>query len=340
MLPLRWLVRTVNRGLLELSYRLDLPFSLGGPVSLMVEPSAACNLRCPLCPTGIRVTKRDEYTLSPEDFERALGWFRYTLQAVTFWIWGEPFLNRDLAKMVAVASRYHIASQISTNGHFLEGPMLDELFMAGLSLLKISIDTPNAELYARYRVCGDFETVVRGFRHAVARKRALGTRTIIEAQYIAMRDNEDLEAMIAHGRELGADQVRVKTLGIGSSIPQPTEKEWSLMPEADEFNRYVDHKDVRPKVQWDDARCAYIWRRMVLNADGKCLPCSHDQLAKFELGTIKNGQSLASVWNGPAYRRYRREIRRTQKKEMMCQRCPELVNRDFDPGVVFASPAT
>ena len=43
-------VRSLNRRLLDLSYRLNLPFSLGGPVSLMVEPSAACNLRCPLCP--------------------------------------------------------------------------------------------------------------------------------------------------------------------------------------------------------------------------------------------------------------------------------------------------
>src|ERR1051326_1145023 len=181
MRPLRQLVRTVNRGLLELSYRLNPSFSLGGPVSLMVEPSAACNLRCPLCPTGIRVTKRDEYTLSPDDFERALGWFRYTLETVTFWVWGEPFLNRDLAKMVAIASRYGIASQVSTNGHFLERPMLDDLFAVGLTLLKISIDTPKAELYDRYRVGGDFDTVVRGFKHAVARKRALGAKTIIEA---------------------------------------------------------------------------------------------------------------------------------------------------------------
>lgn len=338
MRPLRSLVRTVNKGLLEISYRLDLPFSLGGPISLMVEPSAACNLRCPLCPTGIRVTKREAYTLSPDDFERALGWFRYTLQTVTFWIWGEPFLNRDLAKMVAVASRYHIASQVSTNGHFLEGPMLDELFAAGLTLLKVSIDTPNADLYARYRVGGDFETVVRNFRHAVARKRALGARTILEAQYMAMRDTEDLDAMIEHGRQLGADQVRVKTLGFGSSIPTPTEKEWSLMPEAGKFNRYTDHQNIRSKIRWDDDRCTYIWRRMVLNADGKCLPCSHDQLVKFELGSIRNGQSLASVWNGPAYRRYRRQIRQTQKNEIMCHRCPELVNKELDPGVVFAAP--
>lgn len=333
-------IRALNRRLLDLSYRLDLPFVLGGPASLMVEPSAACNLRCPFCPTGIRISKRDGYTLSPEDFERALGWFRYTLGSITFWNYGEPFLNRDLHKMVAVASRYGISTQISTNGHFLELPMLDDIFKAGLTRLLVSVDTPHAELYDRYRVGGDFGTVVRNFRHAVERKRVLGAKTHIVAQYMLMRDSENVDAMIAHGQELGADKVLVKTIGIGSSVPNPTSEEWSLMPETEEFNRYVSQDDIRSKIQWDDdVRCTYIWRRMVLNADGTCVPCCRDQLAKFHLGTIKNGGTLASVWNSPAYRRYRREIRQTQKSEVMCQRCAELVREELDPGVVFTAPA-
>jgi radical SAM protein with 4Fe4S-binding SPASM domain len=329
--------RALNRRLLDLSYRLDLPFVLGGPVSLMVEPSAACNLSCPLCPTGIGVTKRDGYTLSPEDFERALGWFRYTLQSVTFWNWGEPFLNRGLARMIAVASRYRIASQVSTNGHFLERPMFDDVLNAGLTRLLVSIDTPHAELYARYRVGGDFAAVERNFRHAVERKRALGANTDLVAQYMLMKDTENIEEMIEHGKSLGADKVLVKTLGIGSAVPVPTTQEWSLMPESDEYNRYFSRDDLRSKVQWDDARCTYIWRRMVLNADGTCVPCCRDQLAEFELGSIRDGGSLASVWNGPAYRRYRREIRATQKTAVMCQRCAELVRTELDPGFVFSA---
>lgn len=331
-------VRAVNRRLLALSYKLDLPFVLGGPLSLMVEPSAACNLRCPFCPTGIRVTKRDGYTLAPEDFERALGWFRYTIQSITFWNYGEPFLNRDLPKMIEVATRNDIRTQVSTNGHFLEGPLLDEVFAAGLTRLLISVDTPHAELYDRYRVGGDFETVERNFRHAVARKRALGAKTDITAQYMVMRDSEDIDAMIAHGRSLGADKVVVKTIGIGSAVPQPTSQEWSMMPERDEFNRYVSKDDIRSKIQWDDdVRCNYIFRRMVLNADGTCVPCCRDQLAKFKLGTIKDGGSLASIWNSAAYREYRRNIRDTQKSEVMCQRCAELVREELDPGYVFTA---
>lgn len=332
-------LRFLNARLLDLSYRLDLPWALGGPESLMVEPSGACNLRCPLCPTGLKVTKRDGYTLSPQDFERALGWFRYTLRTITFWNYGEPFLNRDLAKMVAIASRNGIRSRISTNGHFLEGPLLDDVLAAGLSQLIVSVDTPDAALYGRYRVRGDFERVVRGFRHAAARKRALGARTEIIAQYMLMSGSEDVDSIIAHGEALGADKVVVKTIGIGSSVPQPSDRDWALLPEADEFNRYVSRDDVRAKLNWEDSRCSYIWRRMVLNSDGACVPCCRDQLAQFELGTIKGGGTLASVWNGAGYRRYRREIRATQKKEVMCQRCPELLHQEMDPGLVFTATA-
>jgi radical SAM protein with 4Fe4S-binding SPASM domain len=333
----RSLFRSLNRRLLDFSYRRDLPFVLGGPTSLMVEPIAACNLRCPLCPTGIRATKRDGYTLAPEDFERALGWFRYTIQTVTFWNWGEPFMNRDLAHMVRIASRHDMRTVISTNGHYLDGPMLDDLLGAGLTRLLVSVDTPRKELYDRYRVGGDFELVERNFRHAVARKKALGAKTDLVAQYLLMQGSEDVQAMIAHGESLGADKVLVKTLGIGSSFPKPTNEQWSLLPEKEEYRRYVSRDDVRSKIEWDDVRCTYIWQTMVLNSDGSCVPCCRDQNAKFKLGSIRDGGTLPAVWNSEAYRRYRRDIRATQKTEVMCQRCALLTRKELDPGYVFTA---
>ena len=331
-------IRGVNRRLLSLSYRLDWSFVLGGPVSLMVEPSARCNLGCPFCPTGIGATNRDGYTLSALDFERALGWFRHTIQAVTFWNYGEPFLNRELATMVGLASRYGMSSQVSTNGHFLKLPMLDDIFAAGLTRLIVSVDTPHADLYARYRVGGNFQTVERNFRHAVARKKALGATTDVVAQYMLMAGSEEIDEMIDHGRALGADKVLVKTIGIGSAVPTPSDEEWSLLPGSEAFKRYVSRDDLRSKILWDDdLRCTYIWRRMVLNSDGTCVPCCRDQLAQFRLGTIRDGRSLPSIWNSRAYRQYRRDIRATQKSETMCQRCAELVRDELDPGFVYVA---
>src|SRR5688572_3457139 len=242
--------------------------------------------------------------------------------------------------MVAIASRHGMATMISTNGHYLDKPMLDDILAAGLTRLIVSVDTPHAHLYDRYRVGGDFELVERNFRHAVARRRALGAKTTIVAQYMAMRDSEDIDAIIAHGESLGADKVLVKTIGIGSSFPKPTNEQWSLLPETEEFRRYVSRDDIRAKVEWDDVRCSYIWQTMVLNSDGTCVPCCRDQDAKFKLGSIKDGSSLPAVWNSKGYRRYRREIRDTQKAEIMCQRCALLTRKQLDPGYVFTAAET
>jgi radical SAM protein with 4Fe4S-binding SPASM domain len=324
--------------MLRLSYLLNMPFVLGGPEALMVEPSGACNLRCPLCPTGLGITKREKYLLSAEEFERALGWFRWTLRTISFWNYGEPFMNRDLAKMIAVASRYRIRTFVSSNGTFVDGPLLDDVLAAGLTQLNVSIDTPHKEFYANYRVRGDFDRVERNIRRAVERKRALGAKTEIVAQYMLMSGSEDVDAIIAHGMSLGVDKVLVKTIGIGSSVPKPSNKDWAFMPERDENNRYASKDDLRVKIGWDDKRCQYIWGRMVLTSDGQCVPCCRDQMAQFKLGSVADGAALPSVWNAPEYRRYRRHIRETQKKEVMCQRCPEVMREAAEPGFVFTAP--
>jgi len=321
--------------MVDMSYRLNLPFVVGGPVSLMVEPSSACNLRCPLCPTGLGITRRERHTLSAAEFERALGWFRHTLAVITFWNYGEPLLNRELPAMVALAARRGIRTRVSTNGHFLEQATIDALLAAGLSQLIVSLDTPDAELYPRYRVRGKLERVERNFRLAVERKHALGSDAQVVAQYMLMQGSEDVDAMIAHGAGLGADLVIVKTIGIGSAVPEPGNSAWALMPDNERHRRHVSRDDLRARVQLEDARCTYVWRNMVLNSDGGCVPCCRDQNAEHDLGRAEGGRTLAAVWNGPAYRRFRRLIRETQRDAVMCQRCPQLVHRDIDPGAVF-----
>jgi hypothetical protein len=107
------------------------------------------------------------------------------------------------------------------------------------------------------------------------------------------------------------------------------------MPDDEGHRRHVSRDDLRARVRWEDARCTYVWRNMVLNSDGGSVPCCRDQNAEHGLGLTGGGRTLAALWNGPAYRRFRRRIRETQRDAVMCQRCPELVHRDVDPGAVF-----
>ena len=42
----------------------------GLPYSIAIEPTTACNLRCPHCPSGLKIFNRDTGKISVENFEK------------------------------------------------------------------------------------------------------------------------------------------------------------------------------------------------------------------------------------------------------------------------------
>lgn len=49
--------------------------SLGFPISMAIEPTTSCNLRCPECPSGLRQFTRPIGMLEPAFFKRLLTKF-------------------------------------------------------------------------------------------------------------------------------------------------------------------------------------------------------------------------------------------------------------------------
>ncbi|HRB26887.1 MAG TPA: radical SAM protein, partial [Bacteroidia bacterium] len=44
----------------------------GMPVSISMEPTTSCNLRCPECPSGLRAFSRPTGMLQPDFFEKVI----------------------------------------------------------------------------------------------------------------------------------------------------------------------------------------------------------------------------------------------------------------------------
>ena len=64
--------QVINAGLCHLSLRRRWERVLGKPFFLMIEPTNACNLRCPLCPTGRGTLGRKTTFLPLELFQRCI----------------------------------------------------------------------------------------------------------------------------------------------------------------------------------------------------------------------------------------------------------------------------
>ncbi len=320
--PLR---KLVNAGLCHLSLRLRLSRVLGKPFSLMIEPTNACNLRCPLCPTGRGTLGRPAAAL-PLDLYRAclreLGPYLMELNLTNY---GEPMLHRDLAAMVAEAKATGARVLLGTNGHFLGEAACRQLVESGLDGIYISVDATDAETYAKYRQRGDFTQVLDGTRRLLAARQALGrANPVVELQFLVMKHNESqIDGFRALAAELGADRRIIKPVSFNVADwddPGTRRTFADFFPTREEFRVYVQEGDAWRWKRETLAFCTAPWRTLTVLADGAIVPCCRDPRGVYTMGHIADG--VLKVWNGPQYRAFRRHMAKHRDRMSICNICP------------------
>jgi MoaA/NifB/PqqE/SkfB family radical SAM enzyme len=101
----KWTVgRLWNAGLVFTSYYLTRwlkrPIQWGLPISVSIEPTTACNLRCPECPSGLRSFTRETGNLREDFFRKTIDELHRRLMVLIFYFQGEPYINPKFLEMV------------------------------------------------------------------------------------------------------------------------------------------------------------------------------------------------------------------------------------------------
>ncbi|MCS7073950.1 MAG: radical SAM protein, partial [Bacteroidia bacterium] len=130
-------------------------FHWGMPISIGIEPTTGCNLRCPQCPSGLRIFSRPTGMLEPQLFQALLDEIGDELVYLILYFQGEPYLNVNFLAMVSYAVNKNIFTSTSTNAHFLSPEMAQKTVESGLHKIIISIDGTTQETYQKYRVGGN-----------------------------------------------------------------------------------------------------------------------------------------------------------------------------------------
>ena len=107
---------------------LSLPYL---PTRLMIEPTNACNLGCPLCLAGSGKMNRATRMMTLPEFRGIIDQVRGYVTSVLLWNAGEPFLNNELLGMVAYACSAGIHVSTSTNSQYFK----DREFCADLDTI-------------------------------------------------------------------------------------------------------------------------------------------------------------------------------------------------------------
>ena len=297
-----------------------IPHLMGGPISVSIEPTTSCNLRCPECPSGLRSFTRPTGMLELNLFTNFINENHRTLLYLNFYFQGEPFLNPDFLKMVRYASEKKIITSTSTNAHFLDEKTASETILSGLDRLIISIDGVSQSTYEQYRKGGNIEKVLQGARNIIKYKKQLNKRTpYLIFQFLIVKPNEeDIPAMVRLANEIGVDELRFKTAQI-----YDYENGNELIPQNESYSRYKRLPSGKFMLKNKLLnQCWRMWSGMVITWDGKVVPCCFDKDAKHEMGNIyKNKLSL--IWRSERYTKFRKSILNSRKSIDICSNCSE-----------------
>lgn len=292
----------------------------GNPMALSIEPTTACNLRCPECPSGLRSFTRPTGNLQSDFFRKTIDEVRQDLISLTFYFQGEPFINPRFLDMVSYARDNNIYTITSTNGHFLSEEICEKTILSGLDRLIISIDGTTQEVYQQYRKEGTLSTVIEGSRRLIdMRKRMNSKHPYVIFQFLVVRPNEhQIDAVQQLAKEVGVDEVKYKTAQL-----YDFENGHDLMPSNMKYSRYVPNGKGQYRLRdiiTDD--CWKLWHSAVITWDGKMVPCCFDKDAKHVFGDLRHS-NFSDVWQSSAAATFRQQLTQGREQIDICNNCTE-----------------
>jgi radical SAM protein with 4Fe4S-binding SPASM domain len=271
------------------------------PPCLQIEPTSICNYRCVFCyqtDSEFTLPRNGHMGMMDLDlFKRIVDQAEGACEAVTLASRGEPFLCRDIKKMLAYMQGKFLALKINTNAWYLDEQKAHTILQSGVNTLVFSADAASEPLYSQLRVNGKLERILAN---------------IEKFQNIRSRDYPD-------------SKVITRVSGVRYSADQnldEMERLWGNLVDQVAFVDYNPWENTYQRPVNDVITpCSDLWRRMFVWYDGTVNPCDVDYKSSLAVGNVKQ-DSLSELWKGEKYSAYRRaHLTRQRSTVNPCNRC-------------------
>jgi MoaA/NifB/PqqE/SkfB family radical SAM enzyme len=277
------------------------------PVTVGIELTNVCQLRCPHCDAQHPTIRGKAGYMSEETFARLVAQLREMhVRNLRVIGGGEPLLHPQFSAWVRQLRGLASLLTITTNGQRLT-PEVTTAALEALDVIEVSVASDHAEGFQRSRTGGDFEELLENLVRLRAIRRQMRSRTLLHIR-VMLRPSElpSLDRLLAF---------------------------WSRYGDAVSTQRLQDYFDqdgdifVRGESE-PYPPCVLPFRAMGVTWDGDVPLCrtSAFQTGKshgLRMGNIHQS-TLAEIWHSAAFRGYREaHVRRDPSGMPVCHRCPD-----------------
>ena len=294
---------------------------LDTPFIVFVDPASACNFHCPFCPTGHRdlidETGRYQGVMHLELFRKIiddLGEFDRPIKVLRMYKDGEPFLNKNLAQMVAYAKQSGQVGYIdtTTNGSLMTPERLAPVLEAGLDKINISVDGMSREQYRQFTGFDfDFDAFVDNVKWLYANKGDCEIAIKIPGELISEEQRQ------AFFDTFGDHCDRIFIENFAPCWPEfDVEAHTGITIREGIYQQPVTPTDT----------CPYIFYSVSVNADGLVSSCFLDWGRKLVVGDVRK-QGLRSIWHSENMNALRRQhLEGKRRQNPVCSQCGQLTH--------------
>jgi MoaA/NifB/PqqE/SkfB family radical SAM enzyme len=323
------------------------------PRNVFIEVTNRCNLLCTTCPHTFTAYEPLK-TLGWHEFIRIVDQFPQIERAVLHGI-GEPLLNKELPRMIALLKARGATVLFNTNATLLSEDLAQKLVNSGLDELRVSLDSLSPEIYLRIRGAPSLDKVIANLKGLSQVQRELQVDyPRVSLWMMGMKGNiHELPDLVRLAAQLGIPDVYLQRLvyhAHESHSPEATNADRAIFSTHNaDIDRIIDEAESvartlkvglhasgattakqsiqksRERTPW--LQCVRPWTTAYVTVNGNALPCCISPFATLNYQSLILGnvfdQTFGEIWNAGRYQEWRRRVLGEQPHEA-CAGCGTL----------------